>query len=94
MSEVAMKPRVTMIPATLNRFTAVPIHTAKKRRVAAYARVSTDDEEQQTSYENQISYYTEYIRNHDGWEYAGIFTDMKTPSLIQFNDLRRLTGRG
>ena len=75
MSEIAVKPRVTMIPATLNRFTAVPIHTAKKRRVAAYARVSTDDEEQQTSYENQISYYTEYIRNHDGWEYAGIFTD-------------------
>lgn len=75
MSEIAVKPKVTMIPATLNRFTAVPIHTAKKRRVAAYARVSTDDEEQQTSYENQISYYTEYIRNHDGWEYAGIFTD-------------------
>lgn len=75
MSEIAVKPRLTMIPATLNRFTAVPIHTANKRRVAAYARVSTDDEEQQTSYENQISYYTEYIHNHDGWEYAGIFTD-------------------
>ena len=47
----------------------------KKRRVAAYARVSTDDDEQLTSYENQVRHYTQYIRNHEGWEFAGVFTD-------------------
>ena len=47
----------------------------KKRRVAAYARVSTDDDEQLTSYENQVRHYTQYIRNHESWEYAGVFTD-------------------
>lgn len=35
----------------------------KKRRVAAYARVSTNKESQQTSYEAQVQYYTDYIKN-------------------------------
>lgn len=56
MSEArAYTPRVTVIPATLNRFTAMPIHNARKRRVAAYARVSTKEEEQLNSYEAQVS---------------------------------------
>ena len=51
MSEArAISPRVTMIPATRERFTSMPIHNARKRRVAAYARVSTRDEEQRNSY--------------------------------------------
>ena len=41
-----MAKSVTTIPATLSRFTAAPINSTKKRRVAAYARVSTDNEEQ------------------------------------------------
>lgn len=49
-----MAKSVTTIPATLSRFTAAPINSTKKRRVAAYARVSTDNEEQLTSYEAQI----------------------------------------
>ena len=53
--------KVTTIPATISRFTATPINEKKKRRTAAYARVSTDSEEQLTSYENQLSYYTEKI---------------------------------
>ena len=52
MSEArAFAPRVTILPATLNRFTAMPIFGTHKRRGAAYARVSTDQEEQLTSYE-------------------------------------------
>lgn len=39
-----MAKSVTTIPATLSRFTAAPINSTKKRRVAAYARVSTDNE--------------------------------------------------
>ena len=45
-----MAKRVTTIPATLNRFTSVPMRAEAKRKVAGYARVSTDNEEQQTSY--------------------------------------------
>ena len=44
-------------------------------RVCAYCRVSTDNEDQETSYEAQVAHYTDYISNHDGWELAGIFAD-------------------
>ena len=46
-----------------------------KRRVAAYARVSTNREEQQNSYEAQIRYYTSYIKEQKEWEFAGMFSD-------------------
>ena len=49
--------KVTTIPATIARFTAAPINEKKKRRTAAYARVSTDSDEQLTSYEAQVDYY-------------------------------------
>jgi predicted site-specific integrase-resolvase len=44
-----------------------------KRRVAAYARVSTDNEEQLTSYEAQVDYYTNYIKGRDDWEFVSVF---------------------
>ena len=76
MSEArASIPRVTMVPATRNRFTAMPIAGTKKRRVAAYARVSTDSDEQYTSYVAQVSYYTDYIQSHDGWEFVDMYAD-------------------
>lgn len=46
-----------------------------KLRVCAYARVSTDSEEQLNSYSNQISHYTEKICSNEMWEMVGIFTD-------------------
>nr|DAJ51300.1 MAG TPA: integrase [Caudoviricetes sp.] len=70
-----MAKSVTTIPATLSRFTAAPINSTKKRRVAAYARVSTDNEEQLTSYEAQIDYYTNYINGRDDWEFVGVYPD-------------------
>ena len=70
-----MAKNITVIPATIDRFTDLPLTTVKKRKVAAYARVSTDHEEQQNSYEAQVSYYTEYIKNRSDWEFAGIFAD-------------------
>lgn len=63
------------VHSKLNRATFMPIDTPAKRRVAGYARVSTDSEEQQTSYERQVSYYTEYIQKRDDWEFAGVYTD-------------------
>lgn len=47
----------------------------EKLRVAAYCRVSTDSEEQETSYEAQVTHYTEYIQKNPEWELAGIFAD-------------------
>ena len=66
---------VTVLPATINRETSAPIGSMAKRKVAAYARVSTDHEEQQSSYEAQCDYYTNYIRKRDDWEFAGIYSD-------------------
>ena len=47
----------------------------RKRRVAAYARVSTDKEEQQTSYEAQIDYYTKLIDSNPSYEFVKVYTD-------------------
>lgn len=66
---------VTVIPATINPITHLPAMASIKRRVAAYARVSTDSEEQLTSYEAQVDYYTRYIQSKPEWEFAGIYTD-------------------
>jgi DNA invertase Pin-like site-specific DNA recombinase len=46
-----------------------------KRRVAGYARVSTDEEEQKTSYAAQVDYYTKYIQTHADWEFVAVYTD-------------------
>ena len=70
-----MAKRVTTIQPTLTRFTAIPITEQRRRKVAAYARVSTDHEEQQSSYEAQLDYYTNFIRNHDGWEFVNVYAD-------------------
>ena len=47
----------------------------KKLRVAAYCRVSTEQEEQESSFENQVAYYTDLIQSNPEWEFAGIFAD-------------------
>ena len=70
-----MSSRVTTIPASINRFTAAPLSHARIRRVAAYARVSTDSDEQFTSYEAQIDYYTNYIKSRNDWEFVEVYTD-------------------
>lgn len=70
-----MQRKVTAIPATISRYTAIPIKSTKKRRVAGYARVSTDHEDQVSSYEAQIDYYTNYIQSRDDWEFVKVYTD-------------------
>ena len=59
---------VTVIPATLNIHTKTPTKERVRRRVAAYARVSTDSEEQLTSYEAQVDYYTRFIQENPDWD--------------------------
>ena len=63
-------PKVTMIPATINPLTHLPSVAARKRRVAGYARVSTDSDEQFTSYEAQVDYYTKFIQSKPEWEFV------------------------
>ena len=47
----------------------------KKLRVAAYCRVSTDNDDQRESLETQKAHYEAWIRLHSDWEYAGVFYD-------------------
>ncbi len=66
-------PKLIVIPANpeLARKKAV----RRQLRVAAYCRVSTDSEEQMTSYEAQKTYYTDKIMQNPQWSMAGIFAD-------------------
>ena len=66
---------VTVIPATVDIRTRIPKATTRLRRVAGYARVSTDSEEQLTSYEAQVDYYTRYIRGRSDWLFVDVYTD-------------------
>lgn len=67
--------KITRIEATK------PIHSAqiqdltKKRKVAAYARVSTDREEQESSFEAQVSYYTQKIQSNPQWIFVEVYAD-------------------
>ena len=66
---------VTVIPATRNFHTGIRKDAVVQKKTAGYARVSTDSEEQQTSYEAQVDYYTNYIKNNPEWEFVGVYTD-------------------
>jgi site-specific DNA recombinase len=64
---------VQVIPATKG---VTPVgEEAPAKRVAAYCRVSTDQEAQSSSYELQVKHYTEYIGAHENWVLAGIYAD-------------------
>lgn len=67
-------PTITTIPAkprTIGQTASAPI----RRKVAAYARVSTDLEDQQSSYQAQVDYYTSYIKGRPDWDFAGLYSD-------------------
>lgn len=58
-----------------------------QKRVAAYCRVSTDSEEQLTSYVNQKKFYTDMIARNTEWQFAGLYAD--APVIIGLKTLRR-----
>lgn len=63
-----------------------------RKKVAAYARVSMESERLQHSLSAQVSYYSELIQRHPGWEYAGVYADegitgTKTNDRTEFNRL-------
>ena len=67
--------KVQVIEATINPRTHLPTTSPRKRRVAAYARVSTDSDEQAGSYDAQIDYYTRYICSRPDWEFVKVYPD-------------------
>ena len=65
---------VEVIPATWNPADELA-REIRKLRVAAYCRVSTELEQQQSSYDIQIEYYTRHIMQNPNWIFAGVFAD-------------------
>ncbi|HHT82664.1 MAG TPA: recombinase family protein [Acholeplasmataceae bacterium] len=70
-----MTTKVTVIPSTIDPLTQLPRNSKEKIKVAAYARVSTNSEEQNTSYEAQVNYYQNYIENKYEWAFVGVYAD-------------------
>jgi site-specific DNA recombinase len=67
---------IRVIPASPQFATAQEQNAlTQKRKVAGYARVSTDSEDQYSSYEAQVDYYTNMIKANAEWEFVGIYTD-------------------
>ena len=70
-----MSKSITVIPARRRVGNTVNKEEKPKLKVAAYCRVSTDSDEQATSYGAQVEHYTNFIQKNDEWEIAGIFAD-------------------
>ena len=66
---------VTVIPAIRRVGSNVKQDDKPKLRVAAYCRVSTDSDEQATSYDAQVAHYTGFIKKNSEWEFVGIYAD-------------------
>ena len=71
----ALAQNVTVIPARRRVGSQRTAAQVQKTRVAAYCRVSTDSEEQETSYEAQVSHYTEYIQRKPEWQMVEVYAD-------------------
>lgn len=62
-----------------------------KKKVVAYARVSTELDSQENSLQSQKAYFENFIKSHEDWEFAGIFADegtgVNTKNRKQFNQM-------
>ena len=82
----AVKKNIAVIPAKQEYDRSIRPQLLRKR-VAAYCRVSTLEEQQATSYEAQVEYYTELIQNTPNWTLAGIYADDgKSATMIRKRD--------
>lgn len=66
---------IKVTPATKPMHSTPFQSTTKKRRVAAYARVSTDKEEQESSFDAQVNYYTRIIKANPEWIFVDVYAD-------------------
>lgn len=67
--------KVEVIKAQENNKNLINSRKIERMRVAAYCRVSTDDEDQIKSYDSMVRYYTDMIKNNKDWVYAGVYAD-------------------
>ena len=67
--------KITIIPARRQFYNDDLLNGQKKRRVCAYARVSTNVEEQVSSFEAQLDYYKNYIAENENWAFCGLYSD-------------------
>lgn len=72
---MAIAGNVTVIPPKRTIGTQKKTETVQKTRVAAYCRVSTEFEEQESSYEMQVEHYTSYIISNPDWELVEVYAD-------------------
>ena len=72
--DTVRKKQMTIIPAKPEYDKNIKVQS-KSLRVAAYCRVSTTQEQQESSYEAQVTYYTDKIQNNPNWKMAGIYAD-------------------
>ena len=72
---MAIAGNVTVIPPKRTIGTQKKTEVVQKTRVAAYCRVSTEFEEQESSYEMQVGHYTDYIRSNPNWELVEVYAD-------------------
>ena len=73
--QVTKIPKKTITVIEPKRSLIVDKEKYRQQRVAAYCRVSTDSEEQLTSYTTQKKVYTEMIAARTDWEFAGLYAD-------------------
>lgn len=67
--------KITVIDPTIRLGSMEKLNSVKKKKVAAYARVSSEHDEQQQSYEAQVDFYTRFISNNEEWEFVGVYAD-------------------
>jgi len=75
MNTVNQEKSILFIPAKYKLGTHEAVDAERKKKVAAYARVSTEQDEQQQSYAAQVEFYTRYISNNPDWEMVEVYAD-------------------
>ena len=91
-NETTPKKQIQVIEVINPFIDSITNEVIRKKRVAAYARVSTNELDQMNSYENQIKEYTTMINENPDWEFAGMYADKgisgtSLKNRVQFNEM-------
>ena len=84
---IGMGRSITVIPAKSRTETKQNSQRVKKLRMAAYCRVSTEQDDQLHSFAAQVEYYTKYINEHENYELADIYADVYNLKMIPFDTI-------
>lgn len=73
---MALAQNIAVIPARRKVGTQKATEQVQKTRVAAYCRVSTEFDEQESGYDVQVAHYTSFIEGKSDWTLAGVYAEM------------------